>query len=147
MKVEIAVTIARILAGIKINKIPDKEQKRRLMSDYLVAKRIEDKVENDKKKLIEKFQEDWKEELPAVEKFRSENKEVVGHDEYLEAEKDAIAGLDGLYAVDSSLYGEKPEFEKVSADILYDADLWPEDILLAQIPGSVDFLIANGVAE
>lgn len=148
MKVDNVVTIARLLAGIKINKLTDKEEKKKLLSNYLKANRIVKAVDADKQKLVEKFQQDWKDELSEVNALRDAGKEVVGHDEYLEAEKDALAGMEGLYAVDSALYGEKDiEFEKVKADLLYDADLWADDILLAQIPGSIDYLIENGVAE
>lgn len=86
-----------ILAGMKLNKITDKKVKATLVNDYLHLRKFVKETEADRQELIEKFQSDWAEELPKVEAFRQENKPVVGHEAYLEAEKDANKAISDLF--------------------------------------------------
>jgi len=142
------ITLANTLSVIKINKITDKGAKEALLKDYLIVHRIAKMVKADKDETIRKFQEDWKDEIDAVDAQRREGKPVTGHDEYLEAEADAIKSINGFDLVEHTLYDKTPlEFDKVKADLLYNTDLWPDDISLGQIPGTIDFLIEKGLAE
>lgn len=97
MKTQTINTIAGILSGIKINKITDKEVKEALINDYLHLRRFVKDADEERKELVEKFQADWMEELAAVEAFRRENKPVEGHDEYLEAERDANKAIAAIF--------------------------------------------------
>ena len=47
-----------------------------------------------------KFQEDWNDELDAVQAFRDKRKPVVGHDAYLEAERDANKAISDVLSAD-----------------------------------------------
>ena len=139
MKVEIVLTIERILSGIKINKVQDKEVKSALLKDYLAVRRIAKMVEADRQETIRKFQSDWKEALDDKSKQ---------NEDFERAKRDAADSLLAFERIDSSLYDKSEmEFVKFPSEALYEPDLWAEDILLAQIPGSIDFLIENGVAE
>jgi len=86
-----------ILAGMKLNKISDKKVKTALVNDYLHLRRFAKEADADRKELVDKFQSDWTDELDEVEAFRRENKPVVGHDSYLEAEKDANKAISDLF--------------------------------------------------
>lgn len=97
MKLSTANAVAGILSGMKINKILDKDVKTALVNDYLHLHRIVKRIDEDRKEIIEKFQKDWADELAEVEAFRKEGKPVEGHEEYLEAERDANKALADLF--------------------------------------------------
>lgn len=98
MKIATINVLVGILAGMKLNKIADKKVKTALVNDYLYLRRFVKEAEADRQALVDKFQEDWADELDEVEAFRKENKPVVGHDCYLEAEKDANKAISDVYA-------------------------------------------------
>lgn len=89
--------LVSILGGMKLNKITDKKVKTTLVNDYLHLRKFAKQAEVDRQDLIEKFQEDWKDELEAVEAFRREGKPVEGHEAYLEAEKDANEAISAIF--------------------------------------------------
>jgi len=133
MKTGIICTIERILSGIRINRLPDKAAKSVLLKDYLAVRKVAKDAEAEKREIVTKFQSDWKEEMDDPSRRG---------DAFAQAEQDAEKAL-------SEVEGREVEISlgKVNAEALYEPDLWAEDILLAQIPGSIDFLIENGVAE
>lgn len=98
MKLYIINRIAGILAGVKINKMEDKAAKSALMQDYIALRKVLRSAQEDKDEIIRKFQGDWGEELAAVEKYRREKKPVVGHLDYLEAERDANKAIQDLFS-------------------------------------------------
>lgn len=81
--------VVGILSGMKINRIADKKIKSALLGDYLLLRPHFKKSQEDVSEIKTKFQEDWNDELDAVQSFREKGKPVVGHDAYLEAEADA----------------------------------------------------------
>lgn len=95
--------IAGILAGMKLSKITDKEVKNNLLKTFIEARKIAKDIDAERLEIIAKFQSDWMEELKAVEDFRIKKVPVIGHQEYLEAEKDANALLDSLFEKDVDL--------------------------------------------
>lgn len=98
MKLATINMIVGILAGIKLNKITDKRVKTTLVNDYLHLRKFVRDAENDRQALVDKFQADWEEELPKVEAFRQEGKAVVGHDAYLDAEKDTNKAISDIFS-------------------------------------------------
>lgn len=98
MKLATINMIVGTLSGIKLNKITDKRVKTTLVNDYLHLRKFVREAEIDRQALIDKFQSDWADELPKVEAFRQDKKPVVGHDEYLEAEKDANKAISDIFA-------------------------------------------------
>jgi nucleoside-specific outer membrane channel protein Tsx len=98
LKLYIIDQIAGILAGVKINRMEDKAAKSALMQDYLALRKVLKSAQEDKGEIIRKLQEDWGEELAAVEKYRREKKPVVGHLDYLEAERDANKAIQDLFS-------------------------------------------------
>lgn len=97
MKVAIVNTLAGILSGIKINKITDKNVKNKLLQTFLNLRKVIKEAEAERLEIIDKFQKDWLEELKAVEDFRIKKVPVIGHEEYLEAEKDANALISSIF--------------------------------------------------
>lgn len=89
MKVAIVNTVAGILSGIKLNKITDKDVKNKLLRTFIEVRKVIKDADTERLEIIDKFQKDWLEELKAVENFRTKNVPVIGHEEYLEAERDA----------------------------------------------------------
>ena len=129
--------LVTILGGMKLNKISDKKVKTSLVNNYLHLRRFVKDTENDRKELVEKFQSDWADELDEVEAFRRENKPVVGHDPYLEAEKDANKAI-------SDLFTKEVEVDIKSIPMVdFMAACGAEELTLEQLA----FLQENGVVE
>lgn len=97
MKLSTINTVAGILSGMKINKITDKAVKAALVNDYLHLRRFVKEADEERKELIEKFQSDWGDTLAAVDAFRRDKKPVIGHDDYLEAERDANKAIAAIF--------------------------------------------------
>ena len=129
------VNLATILGGIKINRIEDKDAKAALLKDYLALRKVAKEAEADRDEIVRKFQEDWKDELAAVEAYRREKKPVVGHLDYLEAERDANKAIQDTFA---------KEVELTLAPVPFDAiEDVSEDITLEQVA----FLQDNGIIK
>ena len=129
--------LVSILGSMKLNKITDKKVKTSLVNNYLHLRRFVKDTENDRKELVEKFQSDWADELDEVEAFRRENKPVVGHDSYLEAEKDANKAI-------SDLFKKEVEVDINSIPMVdFMASCGAEELTLEQLA----FLQENGVVE
>lgn len=97
MKLSTINVIAGVLSGMKINKITDKEVKTALVNNYLHLRKFVKEADEERKELVEKFQKDWGDELAAVEAFRKDGKPVVGHDAYLDAERDANMAIAEIF--------------------------------------------------
>ena len=129
--------LVTILGGMKLNKISDKKVKTALVTDYLHLRRFVKDTENDRKELVEKFQSDWADELDEVETFRREGKPVVGHDSYLEAEKDANKAISDLFTQEVEV-----DIQSIPMDAFM-ASCGTEELTLEQLA----FLQENGVVE
>ena len=127
MKLAIAEINAAVgmLSGIKFNRIADKEAKTALLEDYLALRRVVKDADAEKSEIVRKFQEDWADELPKVQAFRDKDEPVVGHDDYLEAEKDANKAI-------IDLFSEKVDIDLSPAKLDAIMD-FSEDITLEQI--------------
>jgi hypothetical protein len=135
MKISTASTAASILSGIRLNRITDKDAKAALLKDYLALRRVAKEADADKDEIIRKFQEDWADELRAVQSFREKNRPVIGHLDYLEAEKDANKAISAIFSADAEIDLSPVEISAV-------AD-FSEDITLEQIA----FLQECGIVE
>ena len=137
MKLAIAAiaTAEGILSGIKLNRIADKGAKAALLKDYLAVRKVVNEAKNTKGEIVRKFQEDWADELPAVQAFRDKNEPVVGHDDYLDAEKDANKAIVDLLSAEVEI-----DLSPVESDAIMD---FSEDITLEQIA----FLQECGIIE
>lgn len=142
LKLYIIDQIAGILGGVKINRMEDKEAKSALMQDYLALRKVLKPAQEDKGEIVRKFQEDWKDELAAVAEYRRKEKPVVGHLDYLAAERDANKAISDIFDREVEL-----ELEKVPEAPLFKPALWGENTTLEQIFGSIDVLKENGIIE
>lgn len=98
MKLATINMLVSILGGIKLNKILDKKVKTALVNDYLHLRKFVKEGEEERQDLVDKFQADWADELDDVETLRRAGKKVVGHDAYLDAEKDANKAISDIFA-------------------------------------------------
>lgn len=135
MKAAVAISLVEILAGIKINRIEDKDAKAALLKDYLALRKVAKAAEADRDEIVRKFQDDWREELPAVEKFRREGKPVVGHLDYLEAERDANKAIVDTFSQEVDIDLAPVKMDAISA--------FSEDITLEAVAALAD----NGIIE
>ena len=135
MKVSAIDTAASILSGIKINRVSDREAKSALLKDYLAVRRVAKKAEDDKNEIITKFQDDWRDEIKAVRSFREKGKPVIGHLDYLEAERDANRAVQDIFSVDVDI-----DLSAVKLDAIAD---FSEDVTLEQVA----FLVEVGILE
>ena len=137
MKLSEVNVIVGILAGMKINRIADKKIKTALLNDYLHLRPHFKKANEDVEEIRRKFQEDWNDELDAVQAFRDKRKPVVGHDAYLEAEKDANKAIS----------------DTLSAEVEVDIKSVPMDDFMAACGGEeltfeqIAFLQESGIIE
>lgn len=127
MKLSVVNTLAGILSGISLNRIADKDVKNALLNDYFALRKLAKEADNDKEEMIKKFQDDWKDEIKAVRSFRSQGRPVVGHLDYLDAERDANQGVLNLYAKEVEV-----TIQPVPLDAFLDA-CEGEDLTLEQI--------------
>ena len=121
-EINIAVSI---LAGIKINRITDKRVKACLVNDYLHLRKFVKEAEAERQDLVDKFQQDWADELPAVQAFRDKGEPVVGHESYMEAEKDANKAISAVFSAEVDI-----DLSPVEMDAMMD---FSDDITLEQI--------------
>ena len=98
MKLATINMLVSILGGIKLNKILDKKVKATLVNDYLHLRKFVKEGEAERQDLVDKFQADWADELDDVETLRRAGKKVVGHDAYLDAEKDANKAISDIFS-------------------------------------------------
>lgn len=103
VKLSAANSIAGILSGIRISRITDKSVKIKLLNAFLSSMKVVKEADAERIQIIEKFQKDWLDELKAVENLRIKNAPVVGHDEYLEAEKDTNGIISSIFDRDVDL--------------------------------------------
>lgn len=89
-----------ILSGMKLFRISDKKTRTALVNNYGELRPHFKKVNEDASEIRTKFQQDWNEELDAVQAFRDKGVRVVGHDEYLEAEAGANKAISDLFLAD-----------------------------------------------
>ena len=128
-----AIDLAGILGGIKINRIEDKDAKAALLKDYLALRKVAKEAEADRDEIVRKFQEDWKDEIPAIEQYRKEGKQVIGHLDYLDAEKDANRAIVDTFSQEVDIDLATVKMDAISA--------FSEDITLE----SIAFLAENGI--
>ena len=132
--------IADILGGIKINRIEDKVAKFALFKNLVALRKVAKESEADSDEIIRKFHEDWADEIPAIRKFRSEGKPVLGHLDYLEAEKDANKAISDIFSQEVELDIDRIPEGPISAPNCWDANIAAGDILDA-----IDYLKDNGI--
>ena len=135
MKKSDAMTVAEILAGIKINRIEDKEAKAVLLKEYLAIRKEAKEAFREKEEIIGKFQEDWADELKAVRSFREKGRPVIGHLDFLDAERDANKAI-------SDTLGAEVELDIVPVSLEAVAAV-SDDITLEQIA----YLVEQGILE
>ena len=132
MKLSTAKVIGDILLAIKINRIEDGVAKSQLMKNFLAVRKVVKEADYDRDELAKKFRDDWADELGQPNKSEA----------FRKAETEANAAIVELYEKEAEI-----DLSPVQSDLLYDPDLWGANDTLGQIANSVDFLVANGVAE
>lgn len=130
--------IGGILATMKINRIHDKEAKDALGNTFLAVRKALRPFEKDRDELVEKFRNDWKDEITAI-----LAKQERDFDEYHTAENDLnVAVFKMLDEREADM-----DFSPIKAELLYAPDLWGEDATLGEIDNAISFLVKHGVAE
>ena len=89
MKISNINTAVGILGGIGITKLPDKLVKTTILNDYLYLRKFVREAEDESAEISKKFREDWGDEMDVVEVALAKREPVVGHENYIEAKKDA----------------------------------------------------------
>ena len=90
------INIDSILVASRINRIADKEVKDALLKEYLELHKIAAAAKADQEEISRKFNADWRDEATAVAKYRNAGKPVVGHLDFLDAERDAEKAIQDL---------------------------------------------------
>lgn len=135
MKISTASSAAAILSGIRLNRISDRDAKAALLKDYLALRKAAKSAKEYENEIIRKFQEDWADELAAVQSFREKGRPVIGHLDYLEAERDANKAISDILSAEVDI-----DLSVVKMDAVAD---FSEDITLEQIA----FLQECGILE
>ena len=129
--------LTSILAGIKLNKISDGETKYTLLKDYLVLRKITNEFEDAKTAIVQKFQDDYKDEIPKVIALRKENKPLDGYEDFVSAEAEANDFIETIAQTEV-------EVELVPVNKKYLLEASGEDNLTLD---TVAFLIENNILE
>ena len=137
IKKSVIYALANILSSIKINKLVDKDTKATLIKEYLQMKKILKDLDEERDEVVLKFRTDWEDELPKVAELRKKSEPVVGHDAFLEAEKDANDTLAALYATETEV-----DFTPIALDKFISA-IGEEDLTL----DAISFLQECGIVE
>ena len=90
------INIDSILVASRINRIADKEVKDALLKEYLEIHKIAEAAKADQNEISRKFNADWREEATAMAKYRTAGKPVVGHLDFLDAERDAEKAIQDI---------------------------------------------------
>ena len=90
------INIDSILVASRINRIAYKEVKDALLKEYLEIHKIAEAAKADQNEISRKFNADWRDEANAVAKYRNAGKPVVGHLDFLDAERDAEKAIQDL---------------------------------------------------
>lgn len=134
MKIKTVDVLAGILNLVNFYRWENKELKVALTNNYLGLRKIVKQAQEDQGELIKKFQEDWKDEIAAVQEFRSKDKPVEGHEAYLKAETDGIEAISQIY-----------ETEADFAFITVDMDAFVSELNGEITPEQVAILADNGL--
>ena len=86
-----------VLAAINISKVSEKTVKQTLYNDYLYLRRIRKDAEEERREIVDKFQEDFGEEVAVVNVIRQRGGILEGHEAFEEAEKDANSVIQKLF--------------------------------------------------
>jgi len=135
MKVSAADTAASILSGIRFNRISDKSVKSALLKEYIALRKVAKDAMAVKEEIRNKFQDDWRDEIKAVRAFREKGNPVLGHLDYLEAERDANKAIVDAYSQEVDIDLSPVRIEAIEE--------FSEDITLEEIA----FLIELGILE
>ena len=119
------INIDSILVASRINRIADKAVKDALLKEYLEIHKIAEAAKADQNEISRKFNADWREEATAVAKYRNAGKPVVGHLDFLDAERDAGKAIQDLLKAEVDI-----DITAVPTD---DIMAVSEDITLGQI--------------
>ena len=119
------INIDAILAASRISRIADKEVKDALLKEYLELHKIAAAAKADQEEISRKFNADWREDAIAVAKYRDANKPVVGHLDYLDAERDANKAIQDLLKAEVDIDITPAPIDEILA--------FSEDITLGQI--------------
>lgn len=103
MKIAIADQLAGILGKVNFYRFESKEIKVALNKNYLALRKIVKQATADQSEIVKKFQEDWKDEIAAVQKFRDAHQQVEGHEAYLKAEAEAVDIIQNLYDAEADI--------------------------------------------
>lgn len=103
MKISTINALCGIIAKIDFKELADAKIRTTLYNDYYHLRRFVKQADEDRQEVVNKFQQDWKDELAAVDAFRKENKPVVGHDAYLEAERDANKAISDIFDAEAEV--------------------------------------------
>ena len=129
----IIVDLDAILNGIRYNRIEDKAVKSVLLKEHLALHKVASEAMAVKDEISRKFQEDWMEEIAAIEKARAENKPICKSTKLAEAEADANKTLDEIFSEEVDI-----DITAVDKDAVLDN---AGDITFGQIA----FLVDNGI--
>lgn len=119
------INIDSILVASRINRIADKEVKDALLKEYLEIHKIAEAAKADQNEISRKFNADWREEATAVAKYRNAGKPVVGHLDFLDAERDAEKAIQDLLKAEVDIDITSVPMDEIMAV--------SEDITLGQI--------------
>ena len=119
------INIDSILVASRINRIADKEVKDALLKEYLEIHKIAEAAKADQNEISRKFNADWRDEATAVAKYRNAGKPVVGHLDFLDAERDAEKAIQDLLKAEVDIDITSVPMDEIMAV--------SEDITLGQI--------------
>jgi len=130
---------SRILNGIRITKLSDKEVKLSLVHDYLALRRASNAIMEDIQAIADKFRKDWGDTLIEVKKLRAAEEEVdqERYADFLKAEADANEAILAINAGETDV-----DIQQVDTDAFVSC-VDEDDITFL----SIGYLVDTGILE
>lgn len=128
MKIRTIDVLAGILSKVNFYRWENKELKVALTKNYLGLRKIVKQASEDQSELVKKFQDDWKDEIAAVQEFRSKDKPVEGHEAYLKAEADGIEAINQIYDAEAQFWFFTVDMEEFVKEL--NGEITPEQVAI-----------------
>ena len=130
MKVKTADLLAGIIRDhVNFYRFNSKDLKIVLTKNFVELRKVAKQAATDQAELVKKFQEDWKDEIAAVQTLRDKQLPVEGHNEYLKAEAEGVETIQALFDSDVQISLIPVNMEEFVSELDGD-DITPEQVAI-----------------
>lgn len=126
------INAANILGSLAINKVKKEDVKTPLLLNYIKLRKAAQSYQDEQQAIIDKFREDYKDEIEVVAPLREKGLPLDGHEAFLKAEMDLNRLLDKTVTEECKVEGLTLIPVADFAEAVADSDLSLERIALLE---------------